>query len=363
MLALAQDLFPYLVAFYLLDAIANVRRGEVFFLSAGRQFKTCRSGLRLVGLLPTTEVYAAMDAPPLHADGKLWVLRGAKNYNPVVVTPEDLEEIPLPATTAILADDRRVRLNQRVIVETPTAAHAVALRTQLANAVDSPARSQGRAAAMAKTLASTREGLSAEAPLVSAVRFLSTALFAALFVVLPAIVFVQGPFVLALPHVLTAIGVLHFAVLGTVAVLLAREGASSGRILATLGPLLPLPPLSAHVLSRTRRGRFPEAEAGVLAAVLLSHESFKAFARRELVRISESQAVASGALRQAWAARERIWTRLLAEENVRASELLTPSAAAAGTASWCPACGTFYRPGFERCAECGISLQATRMIP
>jgi len=354
MLELAQDLLPWLVGFYLLDAVVSVRRGQALYAARLRGFRRLGPGLHLPGLLPTARLVAALEVPPLWRGASLWVLSGGGRYDPPVVRPDDLEELPLDPGASV--ERERVRLGQRTVARAPTPAHARALAALLSAAAGEGAEAK-RARREAGDLPAVREALAAEAPWAAAVQALATVLFLLLFGALPAVAWGGPALQERLDALLPALAAAHLLTLAACVGLLRRAGLPWREVAGQLAPLAVFPPYAAHPLVHLRRDALAGRDPAVVAAALLPEPALRAVARRELVRLASSRAASSGPLAEAWAGREEAWRAALAAAGVPVSEALAPPAPAAGAAAFCPSCAVQYRSGFDTCADCGLVLE------
>jgi len=353
MLELVQDLFPWLVGFYLLDAVASVRRGQALYAARLGGFRRLGPGLHLPGLLPTARLVAALEVPPLWRGGALWVLAGGDRYDPPVVRPDDLEELPLgPGATV---ERERVRLGERAVVRAPTPAHARALAGLLSAAASGGAEAK-RARRETADLPEVRAALAAEDPWAAAVQALATVLFLLLFGALPAVAWGGPALRERLDALLLALGAAHLLTLAACAGLLLRARLPWRQVAGQLAPLAAFPPYAAHPLVHLRRDALAGRDPAVVAAALLPEPALRALARRELVRLAASRAASAGPLAEAWAGREEAWRAALAGAGVPVGEALAPPVPAAGAAAFCPSCAVQYRSGFDTCADCGLAL-------
>lgn len=353
MLELFQDLFPWLLGFYLLDAVVTVRRGQALYAARARAFRRLGPGLHLPGLLPTARLSFALEVPPLWSGGSLWVLAGGERYDPTVIRPDDLEELALAGEPAL--EREKVRLGDRTVARAPTPAHARALAEQLAAAGSGDAARAARSAA--PDLGAVQAALAREAPWTVAVQALATALFLLLFGALPLVAFGGPALQQRMDLLLPALGAAHLGTLGACAGLLRRAGLPWREVAGRLLPLAVFPPYAAHPLVHLRRDAVAGRDPAAVAAALLPAPALRELSRRELVRLAASRAAAAGRLAEAWGERERAWRAALAGAGVAPAEVLAPPPPAAGAAAYCPACAGQYRPGFDTCADCGLALE------
>jgi len=342
--ALLQDFLPWLVGFYLLDAVASVARGQSLYAAPLAHWRRLGPGIHWAGLLPTSALVAVLEAPPLARAGMAWVLGGGPRYDPPVVRPDDLEAVPLGDGPRV--EGSRVLAGKRLLAKAPTPAHAAALVRRLGPAGPGPA----------PDLVALRERLRLQAPWTAALRALSTALFLLLFAALPAAAFGARAGAEWLPGLLVASGGVHLAVLVAGAGLLARSGLRGTQVAARLASMAAWPVYTAHALSHLLRDAFAEFDPAFVAAALLGDAPLRAVARRELVRAAAAREASSGRLAEAWAERERAWREALGQAGIPLAEVLAPPPRVAGADAYCPACTAAYTSGREACADCGLPL-------
>ena len=362
--AVLADIFPYLVAFYVLDGLSDLRGGHILFSSdASGRFAVLRAGLHLVGLWPTSEVLSAQEWP-LRANARgLHILDPGHRQSPAFVEAADLSLVPWEGLGDLTVEGRRLKAGGRTLLAAPSPATARLLGERLRALADAPQeRRQGeleRLLAEATDLDALRELRRRVATLRRWLATASALFFAGLFLGLPVFLFTEARRLSILP-LLALLGVLHAVVVVLSALTLRRAGAGVRDLLGALAHLVLVPPSAAHALVHLLREPCARFDPRTLAAALLAPGDFKAYARRELARLARSRAgTASLGLERHWDGEERAWARLLERLEISAAEMMRPPARAGPeSASYCPLCGGEYRAGYAVCAACGVPLRS-----
>jgi hypothetical protein len=349
--ALLADLFPWVVAFYLLDGLAQPGRGHLLLVSGGRRFRALRAGLHLVGLSPLEEVVAVFDLPFLVAPGRVFLLDPRRRTEPAVIEAGELEGIPAAALAPVVREGRKVRVAGRLAVAAPGAPWAALLAARLRSGAPGEAGPGVRA-----DLDAARALRARQRPFARALRVLSVATAAAVLVAWPAAAY--SPLAASIPAgaVLGAVGALVALEAGVAFAMLRACGEPAGASAAAALHLL-LPWAGAHAVVHVSRSLYRRLDALAVAAALLPPAAFHALAARELVRARFSRTATPAELGPAWDARARDLSALLEATGSSAARALAPPARLPGTGAWCPLCRAQYRAGFERCEDCGVEVE------
>jgi hypothetical protein len=354
--ALIEDVLPFLVAFYVLDGLAVVRRHEWLLAAPWSRFRVAKSGLHLVGLSPFAEVVSAVECPLLFGSVALYLETGA----PSAGEPAELASVPLDGLR-VEVSDRTLKLGEQAVT-LPSAAAAGYLAAVVR---DLAARPLSERAHRLRTLCHELTDLHAlRARRATHRRFhrfldgLGLGLWIVTFVLLPVGVswkWEHGP---SLAAVLLLGAALHAGILVLSWVALRRLGYTRGRAATVLLPLLFFPPSAAHASFVVFRDLYVRFDPLVVAGLLLRPADFQARARVEVHRLRRE--AERGGEAAEWAAlREKAWCRVFVELGTSVFEVLRPPARRGDdAASYCPLCGGEYRAGFTVCSECRVPLEA-----
>jgi hypothetical protein len=353
--ALIEDVLPFLVAFYVVDGLAVVRRHEWLLAAPWSRFWVARSGLHLVGLSPFAEVVTAVECPLRFGSVALYVETGASSPG----EPVELASVPLDGLR-IEVSDRTLKLGERAVTLPSAAAagHLAAVVRDLA------ARPRSERAHRLRTLCGESTDLHALRALHATHRRfrrylegLGLGLWIVTFMLLPVGVswkWERGP---GLATVLLLGAAFHAGILALSWVALRRLGYERGKTATVLLPLLFFPPSAAHASFVVFRDLYVRFDPLAVAGLLLRPADFQARARLEVHRLRR-EAGRGGEAAQWTALREKAWWRAFLELGTSLSEVLRPPARRGDdAASWCPLCGGEYRAGFAVCAECRVPLE------
>ena len=337
---LLAEVLPFLVALYLVDSALLVRGGQLLFASGWQgRFGARGPGLRWPGLLPTAEAFVSAGLPlRATADGLLVAAgRGGDRlvrFDAMVPVAAEAGAVRLDARTALPVRPRAAAAEVAGVVEAlrraPRERRLAVLRGQLRRRCDE------------RALAELRRRQLRHAPTLKA---LSSASFAALFVLVPASLV---PGLAWRPSPLAAIAValaLWASTLAASVVMLRDCGLSRGPILSAVLPLLLFPPAAAHAGSIVVRELYLGFEPLALGRLLLAP------AELELPALCPAAAAAGAA--EGWDAAALVG-ELLGGGRPRATRSPSPDVTAA---AYCPSCLAEYRGGFSRCSDCDAPLQ------
>ncbi|WNG34900.1 hypothetical protein F0U61_15515 [Archangium violaceum] len=367
MVALLEDVLPWLIAFFILDAVVQLRRGQVVFARTGfEQYKLLNSGLHLAGALPFGAALIAYELPFLPTREGVWVFDPDARHAPPVILADAVSFIPWASLGTVQAEAMAVKGGSRVLfrARSPRAARALAAELAVLQGV-----AEGAREAEIKRWLEARCDVEAARARWKRVRL--PAFFAAtfgtvealvLFGAVPALAFLPGADVLGWERVFSLLALSHLYAITGAAWALARSGASAGDVTSALGTLLIFPPYAARAGIHALRDVLASFEPLAVAAVVLPRADFLRYARRELVRTDESrEATRHLGLAPFWDARRNALKRLLVAAGTSEREVLAPPHSQE-VAAWCPLCVTEYRAGFAKCSDCGVELVLHRPV-
>jgi len=118
--------------------------------------------------------------------------------------------------------------------------------------------------------------------------------------------------------------------------------------------LLP-PPIAFRGVQALAADLFPDVEPAAVAAHLFADERLRPLLRAEVAAVERALAAdANEAWRWAWSRRGEALRGFLDRLDLTEEDLAAPTGA--GVGGICPACAAAYRPGFDRCSDCGVAL-------
>jgi hypothetical protein len=364
MVSFLRDLFPYLVAFYLLDALLYARRGQRILVAPwGRRFSLRAPGLHWIGPSPTAESVAAHSFPGAITSAGVFALRPDLREEPTVWEPFDFEFAPFDALDRLIVEGRELRAGPWRM---PFASAAAARRwgavlRELRDTVpaERPRRIREvfRDAADVDAAERLRRCHGRFAPLL---RTLSAALFAVVFALLPWSLYSDAVRRPALGPVLLSAGILYAAVVAVSALSLHRCRTPRRDAAWTLLSIVAFPPAAMHVLTTVPRELYVRFEPPTLAALLLPESEAKRLARVEWHRLQAARASSAGSeLASFWEMRGEMWRSIWRRHGWTQEEMLAPPHRTdPDAAAYCPLCSLQYARGDGDCADCGVPLKA-----
>lgn len=351
---LLADILPWVAAFYVLDGLVEIRRGQ-FMLSSpwGGSFRLLRPGLNHLGLSPTAEALAAIDLPWLTSRAALLVFDPRRRFDLPTIRGSDVSLLPW-AEVAPNAIGRKVRSRGRTLLTAPQPALAARLSMELqglAKASGAAAHPANVAPAGPRTLAELRRrqrwhrrGLKTLATLLFLWTGGAGTAVANGWLVMP-------PSVMAL--VLAAL--LGAEVL--LALLYARAAEASWKEAASQASWLLLWPIAAlHPLLHLSFRQGSSGPALGAAASVLPAEAFHELAATEYGRATVSLGAATGALAEGLTNRLSSVVASAEIAGLTERDLQRPPRRELGEAAWCPTCRSRFVAGAARCMDCDVPL-------
>ncbi len=362
MTELVTDLLPWLAAFYLLDAVVQLRRGQVLFdRDWGGGFGLRRSGLHASALSPLGVSVLAHDLPYLPTPEGVWLFDPQVRRSLPVIRPDALRFVAWTSLAPVRAERSAVKSGGQLLfrARNPRGAQTVAsglesLR-QMAEAEREAAISTSLARALDLSAVRTR-WKRVRLPLALTSAF-GTAQFLLLFAGLPWAAYLSTD-ELRWERILGALLLAHLGTLLSAGWTLSRAGAGAGGVAAAVFTLGIFPAYAARAGAQILREAFVEWDPLAISGALLSPRAFLQVARYEAVRSQLSlEATAGLGLAPFWSARLAAQARLLEEAGTGASQVTAPPRLSGDARAWCPLCLGEYREGFVHCSDCEIPLR------
>lgn len=357
---LLADLLPWVAAFYVLDGLVEVRRGQ-FMLSSpwGVSFRLLRPGLNHLGLSPMAEAIAAIDLPWLTSRAALLVFDPKRRFDLPTIGGGDVSLIPW-TEVAPNAIGKKVRSHGRTLATAPQPALAARLSVELQGL----AKGRGAAAPPAgvappgpRTLAEIRRrqrwhrrGLKTLATLLFLWICGVGSLVASSRLVLP-----PSIMVLVLAALVGAEVVL--ALLYARAADASWKEATSQASWLLLWPIAALHPLLHLSFRLGSSGPALDAAASVLPAGV-----FHELAATEYGRATVSLRAATGALAEGLTDRLSSVVASARAVGLTERDLQRPPRRELGEAAWCPTCRGRFIAGASRCMDCDVPLSAFEQV-
>ncbi len=362
MVALLHELFPWALAFFVLNSFALVGARRRLLVSwNGEPHRLERRRLAAPGLWPACEAIAPFEPRLWLTATGLIVPRGGGLAPP---DAEELVEIPWARLADARAEGSRVKSDAGEVLRAPTPETAAALAARV--------RGWARAATGAERMADleawlqerlrvdlVRERRRRQRERLGPLRLASTIAFASGFVALPASLYLpEQPGALALgAFALALLAALAAAV--AAARMLAAAGLGRAATRRALEPLLFYPPLAAHAPSFAARHLYADFAPLAVVAALAGPEDVRRVAAEEWLEIDEGLARTDPArLGDYWRVRREVLSAWLRSVGLGEGDaLLTRERQDPLAVVYCPACGAEYRRALGRCGDCDVALR------
>lgn len=341
MTELVADLLPWLAGFYLFDAVAQLRRGQVLFEREGARFRVLSEGVHFAGLWPWAAVAVSYTAPWLPSPDAVHLFDPDERKSAVLTRPEGLQRVPWEALGSIRAEGPRVKAGRRLIFRARSPGAAKALARELETQAARPGDLQGPLRRSLDVEAARGRWARVRRPL-AALSALSTLEALLLFGALPAVAFVSTA-ELRYERIFAALALSHLATVLAAAWVCRRAALPAQERAALLFTLAIFPAYACRAPSQVLRDLFNGLEPLAVAGALLRQEAFVAWVLRERARLQECERL-TPELRGYWTARLEALPAVRAPRPALGSNL-------------CGVCGAEYRAGIRHCADCDLPLR------
>lgn len=360
LLAVLRDLFPFLAALYVLDAIAWVRAGHLLLVCQSGWCSVREPGVWLAGLLPVDVAFAVSRPGPLLAPTGVY-LPDPQAQGVAVYDPDRWTLIPYEQIDRLEVEEGRLRLGISGEIRLPSRSHAESLAARLQEIREAPPGQRparvSRLLTAAFDLDAIRERRATFRRTALQVQIPATALFLVLFAGLPAVLYLGAPPELLSPALGLALLLFFWSVVALYRAGRDLQWKGALRRLPSLSSVLFTPPAAPRAVAHLGRDLFHDFDATAVAAVLLSKADLLGWLRGELHASAWTAARGDAAWQAAWGTRRDLLRKALEKLGVTESEAFTPPARRdPEAAAWCPFCDTEYRAGFSTCRDCSLPL-------
>jgi hypothetical protein len=362
MYTIIRILFPYVVAIYLLDCIANIKtHHQVFFSFIGNKFWLKQSGFLLLGIFPISEVYYSLKTSAIFARNGFYI--NIDNISDEFSLP-NLDYVAYQDINKIERDRNVIIINAKIYIQYLSEMQADKIYNFLYKmlSLDEDLRI-AEVQKLRSKLTDIRE--------VSRIRndnlqhssyliILSLFFFIYTFVVLPLITFTDlqrfiSPLVVGIPMAsfYICIVILAFISLNNILGINKRKA----RISAFLIILSPI--TCFHITKELLKNTLSEFDYLALAAVLLPNKEFEFLVRRELLIKEKAENGFLGPIYQEyWEERGNKINRILNQKSIVITELFkTPPKRDIKACQYCPLCLSEYTDIAKQCTTCNIPLR------
>lgn len=361
MQTLLQDVLPWALGFVVLDAVVQLRVGQVLIVRTWpAAARVLGPGVSIAGGWPHAAVVPVHDLPFLPARAGAWFRDPAARCATPVIVPGELTFVSWAQLAGVRSEGRSVVADGRAVVKALSSAGASRIAEALKALADAGTRRSDVLAAQLEDAFDPRplRDVRARTRLSRVALAVVGATWSLLLVgILPVLAWTRAPTPIA-PILLAGLALAGAAVVFAV-LTLRRAGLPWTAALGRTAPLLVFPPLAARALPYASREVQPFLDPLAALAVLASPPDVAAACRRELVRIASSRAsTASIGLAEFWDLRERAVRALARRESLASDALEALPPHDAGAVSVCPLCESSYRIPRGSCSECGVALVA-----
>lgn len=364
MLPTLQDLYPWLIALWLMEGVILVRPLHFVLVShLGRRFTVRAPGLRLAGLLPVSRSFLAHHASVgLTAEG-ITVLTNRFPTEAARYERESFAILPYEAIGGVTAEGSTIRWDKRHETRLPSAAFASLLMERVRELVtlDPRRRAEKLASYEAKSFdaeAAIRLGEDLARP-VALLKGAATSVFLLVLVLYPVLVYAELATYRWLALWLIALLSAQLTVF-VFACRLNREMKKRGlNVNAGLLPwMLVYPPAAMHAPNSLTRDLYQVFDHVTVAAAILPRRQAIRLIRSELYGIRHAEATSDEKTWiDCWKRRRRELVALIQRQGWSEDEVLAaPERSDPVAARFCPLCHAEYVERAETCTDCRFEL-------
>ncbi len=358
-------LFPYLILLYACDCITYLGANQFLLTSwFGKKFQIKRSGFRLAGLLPTSQVIIT-HRPTFHCTPEgVYVASNQPTDGVGITSAGNFEFIAYEDLGRIEVEGKHIKINEIHTIRTPSSANATYQTDMITELKDSrrSARPDKIAAWLQASfdLKAIEQTRSPHTRAFSIITFLSAYLFLVVFLVLPAVLYTDLSKYANLDVLVICIALIYILLLATTVFTVRRSYRSDkdARIY-TLLSIIFSPVNALHVIGYLTRNLYSKFHSLALAASFLPANAFKDFVRKELLLIEQyMDGIERKDWRELWKLKRKLAYDLLKVRNIYPDELFAaPVRQDQSALSYCPYCLTEYRKKRHSCIDCNMALK------
>ena len=357
-------LFPFIVLLYIIDCMAYVGDQHLLFSSHfGKRFELKKPGLHLVGLLPISEAVVSHNLPIFLTSRGIYTVPGKYWAENARYKAENLHFTGYEEVVKIEAHGKVVKVNGEAFIKFPSSTNAEQMRQMLQEltCLEASSRRQKIREFLDETtnLQEIRAIRDNHQPLAH-IKILSSVLFVNVFVIFPLALYSGLSSYMILP-VVVYLSICVYLLIVIMAYFARRTlfGTKAAQTVLVMMPTILSPVTAIHIVKKLTKDIYTRFDYTAVAAALLPSEAFQSVMREELLQIAYAKEEKQNAeVKEFWSLREKALLALLAKTGIRMEQLLTPPKRQdPSAASYCPLCLSEYRPGVEKCADCGIDLR------
>lgn len=358
-------LFPYLILLYACDCITYLGANQFLLTSwFGKKFQIKRSGFRLAGLLPTSQVIVTHRLT-FHCTPEGVYVASKQPANEVGITSAgNFEFIAYEDLNCIEVEGKNIKINEIHTIRTPSSANAKCQTDMITELKDSrrSVRTDKIAAWLQASfdLKAIEQTRFSHSRVFSIIRFLSSYLFLVVFLVLPAVLYTDLSKYANLDVLVICIALSYILLLATTVFTVRRSYRSDKDTrIHTLLSVIFSPVNALHVIGYLTRNLYSRFHSLALAASFLPANAFKDFIRKELLLIEQyMDDIERKDWRELWKLKRELAYDLLKARSIDPDELLAaPVRQDLSALSYCPYCLTEYSKKRPSCIDCNMALK------
>jgi hypothetical protein len=359
---LLDEIFPFLVLFYVVDSIAYVRPFQLLLLrSWGQSWRLKAHGFSLGGILPTSSVFVASNPPLYFTSLGFFAQKADLHFDLPIFDPHRAHFVSYEEIESVAVDEGILKVNDQPVLKLRSATIARTLQNRIQGILATEPSERGSQVAhlLAQSMDLDRleTRLQEHRGLRRTIRTSSSVFFVLLFVALPLKLYGSLLAVVPLAWLLALLGVNYLAVATlTIAGFRRLMGGRSGwsHLLAiALSPVT-----AAHIMVPIDKELLVDFDFTAVAARFLPDAAFTELMRRELGRMTILTLQHSDhGLIDYWRGREIQLHKLLSSKELPLESVTAPPPKRDVTAeAYCVLCDAEYHDEAERCDECDAPL-------
>ncbi|MEZ4861084.1 MAG: hypothetical protein R3C14_07255 [Caldilineaceae bacterium] len=364
--AVLDELFPYLLLLYLIDSVALLNVGQVFFVTQwGYAWCVNTWPGFVINPWPLGQTIVTRGLTALPTRTGLYTFVQGRGHFDAQYQLDDFHFIAYAEVDGLEVDGATVIFNPKMRLTAASPRRAQQLVELLQSLRRAPVEARATPIrhylAQNTDLASIRKRYAAAVEAASVLQILSLLLVLNVFVLLPLALYGQALVVLALPRVLILIAVTY--VLCLAATLYYHRILHETTWLAAVSEQLGLffSPVSAmRALDHVTRKLYADFEAVAVAAVLLPAADFGRLLRQELHHAQcAQQLMTCTEWVEFWVERQARLAAMGQEAGFTLDQIYAqPLRQDQGAANYCPICHSEFRANFTWCPDCQTTLQS-----
>jgi hypothetical protein len=358
-------LFPYIFLLYICDCATYVKAHHVLLTSwFGKKFDIKKPGIRLAGLLPTSQTIITHNLPFHCTPDGVYAVFDEPCCNSGIVKAEDFNFIKFEDLALIEIEGKHIKLNNTHTIKTPSSASA-RFNAKFINKIKI-LRSSDRQEKI-KVCLSDSFDLEAikkierlHSKSFSIIKILSSYLFVLVFFILPTVLYSSLSEYINLKALVISIFLVYFLLLVVTFVTVKKRYKFDNDLrIYTLLSIIFSPVNVLHVMGYLTRDLYFRFNYLALAAYFMPRDAFRELVRKEIFLIDYFEnEIDSQDWLTFWKLKKELLQGLLDKCEISLDEISTPPEKQDQTAIYyCPFCLGEYREKRHNCIDCEMALK------